>query len=412
MLLIAVGAILIGSRTSSAKPGKLPQGTNVPIVAVGAKHGVIIAADGSLWAWGENADGWSPVLGLGSVAVQPSLRQIGSDTNWASIAVGWHHNLAIKSDGTLWAWGQNISGQLSIGNPKRTKEADAPVRVGFGNDWKQAAAGGSHSLGLKQDGTLWAWGNNWAGQLGLGTTNRMVFKPAQVGLETNWVAVWAGLLESVALQSDGTLWYWGDNPDPRIPQTGAMATNIFAPQRVSADTNWIDVGFGPWTVLAIKSDGTLWSWGREAHRFTSALNGGGNATPAQVGTNNDWQAICRVGWMYQLLRKKDGSLWAMHAERSQPAGASPKLTRIALKKDFVAFAGGGTRPFGVVVTSSGEVWTWGRVLGKDIPEQRTFQYIAKLLRSVKINVHWGESRPTIRDRPWQLPVSRSEQQTQ
>ncbi len=77
--------------------------------------------------------------------------------------------------------------------------------------------------------------------------------------------VWAGTLETVAIQSDGTLWYWGDNPNPAFSQE---AGRISVPTRISPDTNWVDVGFGVYTVFAIKSDGTLWTWGREAHVYT------------------------------------------------------------------------------------------------------------------------------------------------
>jgi alpha-tubulin suppressor-like RCC1 family protein len=407
VLVLTVTVILFSRKPSSHRPGRLPLGTNTATIAVGAKHGVMIASDGSLWSWGENTYGW-PVLGLANTNVQPSLRPIGSDRNWRNITVGWHHNLAIKSDGTLWGWGQNVHGQLGDGG--QTKAQNAPAPLTPGNDWKQAAAGGSHSLALKTDGTLWAFGNNWAGQLGLGITNSPVRAPTQVGSATNWVKVCAGLLESVALQSDGSLWYWGDNPDPAIPQTGPRSANIFTPQRVTPDTNWIDVGFGPWTVLAIKSDGTLWSWGRNAHLFTCTREGSSFATPTRVGTNADWQAISPNGWLYQVLLKKDGSLWALHASYPKPGTnlIVPQLTRLNLKKGFVAFAGGGTRAFGVILTPDGEVWTWGKVLGKDIPESPMFRYFAKLLRHVSIRVDWGEAKPTMRDKPWQLPVCPSD----
>jgi hypothetical protein len=131
-----------------------------------------------------------------------------------------------------------------------------------------------------------------------------------------------------------------------------------------------------------------------------------NAAPARVGTNTDWLAISPNGWLYQILLKKDGSLWALHASHPQAGRARPlsQLTRLELKHDVVAFAGGGTRAFGVVLTPDGEVWTWGRVLGKDVPERRMLQYLAKLLRRVGIKVEWGEAEPTMRNKPWQLPV--------
>ena len=124
-------------------------------------------------------------------------------------------------------------------------------------DWKQAAAGGIHSVALKTNGTLWAWGDNWAECVGMASTNGSSV-PVQVGSATNWTKVWAGILETVALQSDGTLWYWGENPNPAF---GQDAGQIFSPTRISPDTNWLDVGFGVNTVFAIKCDGSLWAWG-------------------------------------------------------------------------------------------------------------------------------------------------------
>jgi len=222
IIILREGKSSSGHSALQAKSAKLPIGAGVPAIGVGSAHGIILASDGSLWSWGEKAHGW-PVLGQANVTNQPSLRQIGKETNWTSIAVGDHHNLAIKSDGSLWGWGENTYGELGNGAQGRTnpstRVSSTPIRSAPGNDWKQVAVGGSHSLGLKKDGTLWAWGSNWAGQLGIGITDRIVPAPMQVGSGTNWLKVWAGLLETVALQADGSLWFWGDNPNPAIPQT-------------------------------------------------------------------------------------------------------------------------------------------------------------------------------------------------
>jgi len=409
-LLITIVSIIVTTTGNSASryPSKsvpkfrLPRGQIVPAIRLGTGHGVILASDGSIWSWGENADGW-PVLGLGKVTNQTSLHRIGNETDWISIAVGSHHNLALKSDGTLWGWGENIYGELGDGTSGRSDAwRSTPIRSAPGNGWKQAAVGGSHSVALKKDGTLWAWGNNWAGQLGIGSTNRVVSEAVQVGSATNWVKVWAGLLETVAQQSDGSLWFWGDNPDPAIPQSGPGASNILSPTRVSTDTNWVDVGFGPWTVLAIKSEGTLWAWGRQAHVFTGVENQTLDATPVQVGTNVDWRAISAFGWFYQLLLKKDGALWSLWAE----TGSSPKplrVTRVNLTNDIVAFDSVGRgHPVGVVLTRDGEVWTWGRVLAEHTPAYPSLQAIAKLAQRLHLGVDWGNSRPVTRQDPWQI----------
>jgi alpha-tubulin suppressor-like RCC1 family protein len=397
--------------TGQTIPGgrmRLPIGQGTPMIGLGSAHGIILASDGSLWSWGENISGF-PVLGLGNTKTQVSLCRIGNENDWSSIAVGDQHSLAIKSDGTLWGWGANIYGQLADGTSGGNIQS-VPVPSAPGNDWNQVAVGGSHSVALKKDGTLWAWGDNWAGQLGIGSADKEVPEAVQVGSATNWVKVWAGILETVAMQSDGTLWFWGDNPNPAIPQTGAGAANIFSPTRISADTNWVDVGFGPYTVLALKSDGTLWAWGRQAHVFTGARDKTLNTTPTRVGTDNDWQAISPHGWFYELLLKKDGSFWGMqYTQASWDGPGSVRVKRIDLNKNFAAFsAGAGRYPIGVVLTRDGEVWTWGTVLGEHTPAHSSLQSLAKLARGLRLKVHWGNSKPVMRERPWLLPNLDSE----
>ena len=305
-----LGAILVlalvfcaGRLTSDAyqKKYKLPTGSCKPAVAIGSNHGVILASDGSLWTWGETGFGW-PVLGLGSnVRTQACLRRIGEETNWVNIAAGGSTTLALKSNGTIWAWGENLYGQLGDGTTVR--ERATPVRSVPGDDWKQVATAGPHSVALKRDGTLWSWGNNWAGQLGDGTTNYSRV-PVRVGSSTNWTRIWANLIENVGQQTDGSLWFWGW--DYTRSQRGS---SIPLPTRVSPDTNWVDVGMGDWMVFAIKSDGTLWAWGREAHLFTGATNANTNSSPLRVGADTDWRASAPFCQKHPAFLKRDGSLW-------------------------------------------------------------------------------------------------------
>ena len=393
---------------------KLPVGKGTPAVSLGERHGLILASDGSLWSWGSDFLGW-PVLGLGKVEPQTRLRRVGHETNWVSISAGTSHNVAIKSDGTLWAWGENIYGQFGTGKAGRQNQmASIPAPAARGRDWKQAVAGGIHTVALKRDGTLWAWGNNWAGTLGTGTTSNSAV-PVQVGSVTNWVKVWAGTLETVGLQSDGSLWYWGDNPDPNIPQT---AGQILVPTRISPDTNWVDVGFGPWTVFAIKEDGTLWSWGREAHVYTGAQDLKLDATPTRVGTNSDWASIPACGlWWCQGLTKKDGSLWLMDAsdfDVNQPHGPSKavRFRRVELGKDIVAYTAGGAHaaaagihdPIGVALTRDGEVWTWGLMLGdpRGLLSRLELRVIG-LANRLGYKGRPPDAGPVIRQTPWLLP---------
>ena len=366
---------------------KLPVGNVRPMICKGSGYGIFLASDGSLWSWGEEPNGW-PVLGLANTNIQNivSLRRIGNETDWVDVASGTYHSLAIKSDGTLWAWGGNVFYQLGDGT-KTTRSTPMPSVPG--NDWKQVAAGSANSLALKNDGTLWAWGNNWAGQLGIGTVKESP-KAVQVGSANNWIKIWAGGSQTVGLQSDGSLWFWGT-------LTGDSDTNRFlVPTRISPDTNWVDVCFGYFTEFAIKSDGTLWSWGLEANFYTQARDVSLNAMPMQVGTETDWQSYASsAGRFYHILMKKDGSLWALDASehrRIKPDSEYKpvKLRKIDLHKDIVAYTAGEDN-LGVVLTRDGEVWTWGNVIGEHSPKDYSGPKGEQL-----------SPKSRIIDKPWQL----------
>jgi RNA polymerase sigma factor (sigma-70 family) len=343
---------------------KLPTGNVTPMIAYSYNRCVIIlASDGSLWSWGEEALGY-PVLGLANTNIQNtvSLRRIGNDNDWASVAVGEYNCLAIKSDGSLWAWGGNFSYQLGDG----TKIfRPTPVPSVPGNNWKQAASAGETSYALKSDGTLWMWGFQQLGN----NRYKEITNAVQVDASTNWTKIEAGNGQKVGLQSDGSLWFWGsfsgDSKD----------TNIFlVPTRISPDTNWTDVCFGYFTMFALKSDGTLWCWGLKANIYNGGPDGGldstfAQRTPIQIGTENDWQSFSSSpGDFYHLLRKKDGSLWALDASEHRMIKPASKykpipLRQINFNKEIATYAAGGDN-IGIILTRDGEVWTWGNVIGE------------------------------------------------
>lgn len=335
---------------------KLPTGNVEPMIGKGSGYGVILASDGSLWSWGEEPIGW-PVLGLANLKNATSLHRIGTDNDWKFVSSGTYGSLAIKEDGSLWGWGGNFAYQLGDGT-KITRLTPVPSIPG--NDWVWAAGDGSCSFGIKSDGTLWAWGG---GNLGTGSNRVQATNAVQVGTATNWAKIWTAPIQTVGLQSDGSLWFWGT-----LNGSGKDTNRFWVPTKISSDTNWADACFGYFTVFAIKSDGTLWSWGLEAHYYTGA---GTNMDdePMQVGTDSDWASCASSSsGFYQLLRKKDGSLWAMDASdhrRVKPDSEYKpvKFVKIDLNKDIVAYIAGGDN-IGVALTRDGEVWTWGNVLGE------------------------------------------------
>ncbi|MCI5195002.1 MAG: hypothetical protein D3919_01975, partial [Candidatus Electrothrix sp. AW5] len=131
----------------------------------------------------------------------------GAKAGVAKVAAGANHTVIIKDDGSLWAWGTNGHGQLGDGT---TINKNSPVQIGTDIDWQAVAAGYYHTVALKTDGSLWAWGTNGHGELGDGTTSQRN-SPVHIGTDTDWQAVAAGYYHTVALKTDGTLWAWGYN---------------------------------------------------------------------------------------------------------------------------------------------------------------------------------------------------------
>jgi len=158
---------------NKSRPVQVGTGTNWRVVAAGYDHTVAVKTDGTLWASGDNGYGQ---LGDGTTADKLSPVQVGTDTNWQVVAAGESHTVAVKAGGTLWAWGWNNSGQLGDGT---TASKSSPVQVGTDTMWRVVAAGAYHTVSVKTDGTLWAWGDNYYGQLGDGTAWQET--PIQIG---------------------------------------------------------------------------------------------------------------------------------------------------------------------------------------------------------------------------------------
>jgi alpha-tubulin suppressor-like RCC1 family protein len=368
---------------------KLPAGARVPMVSLGDSHGVVLAANGTIWSWGGQDRGW-PVLGLGKTSVTANLIRIGSETNWAFISAGDDHNLALKSDGTVWAWGANYRGQLGDGNKGMTTAVgtpnlqERPIQTVEGSDWVQVEAGSVCSYGIKRDGTLWAWGLNNFSQLGIGSWADSL-KATQAGTATDWVKIRAGGVSAAGIQSDGSLWIWGGSPKlgnttPQSPQ------NLQVPTRFTSDCKWgdVSVAFNLW--LGIKSDGTLWAWGRNAHIFTKASPDECEIS-AQVGHDTDWEAVCSSrGGFYHLLKKRDGSFWVM--DGTQGDHGAMNLTRVKLPASVVAFGAGGNAM--AAIMRDRVVWTCGTVLGQNGAAYRFLRFAEAQCWRAGWKVQWTD----------------------
>lgn len=224
------------------------------------------ASAGSLWTWGINNSGQ---LGQGDSTFRLSPTKVGSLSTWTSVSMS-QHCLAMQTGGTLWSWGGNFYGQLGQGD---TTERNSPVQIGALTTWASAEANTFDSFAVRTNGTLWAWGLNIFGELGLGDTSARS-SPVQVGSLTNWATAGYGVAEyaSYAIKTNGTLWSWGyGNPDgldaygtPYYTDPRATVypkANRSSPAQVGTGTNWASVAFGQTHALVLTTSGTLWAWG-------------------------------------------------------------------------------------------------------------------------------------------------------
>jgi alpha-tubulin suppressor-like RCC1 family protein len=198
---------------------------------VGSKFGVPARKNvPTLWVWGSNGSGQ---LGLGTAGVGRSVPVVvDRGMNWSSVSAFSNHSLAVKTTGTLWAWGSNGIGQLGLGD---TATRSSPVQVGTDTNWASVSAGSAHALAVKTTGTLWAWGFNSSGQLGFGdTTNRS--SPVQVGTDTDWASVSAGGAHTLAVKTTGTLWAVGNRANGRLGIS--YIGNVSSPVQVGTAENW------------------------------------------------------------------------------------------------------------------------------------------------------------------------------
>ncbi|SFC86498.1 RCC1-like domain-containing protein [Spirosoma endophyticum] len=289
---------------------------------------------------------------LGSVApAQPSSPSL----NWESSTTGERHTVGRQSDGSLWAWGENFYGQLGNGtNTDRT----SPVRIGLSTNWVSTATGQEHNVGLQSDGSLWTWGRNLEGELGDGTTTNRN-SPVRIGIETNWASIAAGYYHSVGIQSDGSLWAWGRNFWGSLGD--GTTTNQNQPKRIGQATNWISIATGQEHTVGLQSDGSLWAWGRN---FEGQLGNGTTTNqnqPVRIGSVTNWVSIA-AGQYHTIGLQSDGSMWAWGnnqygqlGDGSTTSQSSP--VRIGSATNWASITAGYTHTLGL--QSDGSLWAWG-----------------------------------------------------
>lgn len=373
----------------------LPPGAVKPQLLADGDLIVLLAPDGSLWAWGGQTSGSSYSI-FGTMSAPLTPQQIGTDTDWRRIATTGHGILGIKVDGSMWALGWNGSALLQASSPG---PFHAPFRIGTETNWSEVSADGSHVLALKRDGSLWSWGNNWAGQVGVGNTINEIPTISQVGTDLDWKSIVCGRASSFAMKRDGTLWAWGCEP---------VSNKHIAHSPVPFDpaTNWAAVVPADFHVMGLRTDGTLWSLGDAPFSPSPTAF-------AQLGMDADWkEAVTGRGLFF--ARKADGSWWVGGENRHRfgtPGAPASAATPVKVEIPLATWAMAASGRVVVVLAPDGKLWTWGKRPGAPA-RFSTFEPLVNMLNKtakalvgqelLELNSYPVDDSPQL---VWELPSS-------
>jgi len=327
-------------------------------ISAGINTSLAIRSDGLLFGWGRNSYGQ---VGDGTYDGRSSPVQIGS-SSWIEVSAGDNHSAAIRDDGVLFTWGLNRQGCLGINQDYNYTGAVSwtAVATGLGNQ--------AHTLAVRSDGKLFAWGNNYYGQLGNSTTSFAPgsLSPVQIGT-SNWTAVAAGAYASYAVRSDGTLWSWGSAFTGGLG-LGTGFDSRSSPVQIGSATNWSKVFAGNEVAFATDTMGQLYAWGdntygqvvhnvygSSGHRSSPAVFGPG-------GTQSGWTKIA-IGYNNHVVGIRNSNLYSWggtnaNGERGyNNTTANPAFAQIGFNNDWNDVAVGNSHT--MAIRSQGTIYAWG-----------------------------------------------------
>ena len=298
------GQLGIGNYTNTTTPQQIGTSQDWKTFDVGSGNVIALKNNGTLWTWGSGES-----VGHGSSSNKTTPTQVGTANDWKDVYAGDYNVYAIKNNGTLWGTGRNAYSSLGIGNSTIQYNF---IQIGIDSDWKEISGGNVFTVGLKVNGTLWTWGSDSIGQLGNGTSsNSDVAIPTQISNQ-NWNSIAAGKDHVIAIQSNGTLWAWGSNSFGQLGINSTTSKSL--PVQVGTDSDWnkISAGSNHNSAMRTSTSGQIYVWGRNLY---SSLGVGYDENtlqkimvPYPLNTTNDWRDIGN-GSFNSTAIKQNGDLY-------------------------------------------------------------------------------------------------------
>jgi len=282
-------------------------------------------------------------------------------TDWVAVSTGFTHACGVRSGGALHCWGRNDSGEFGNGTERSSFETATPGRVAGTTRWLSVSGGNGHSCGVRADHTLWCWGNNYAGVLGVGGNVPLAMAPVRVGAATNWAQVFAGFEHTCGVRTSGALYCWGDNTAGQLGN--GTTTDRSTPTRVGTATGWLRVTGGYDHTCAVRTTGTLYCWGSNAdgQLGVGTTDNKPHSTPVRVGTATGWSAVA-AGYSYNCAVRTTGTLYCWGSNFAGQLGngtttARPAPTRVGTATGWKAVAAGISDT--CAVRTTGTLYCWG-----------------------------------------------------
>jgi len=340
----------------------------VKSIAIGFNFSAVVLNDGSIWTWGSNQHSQ---LGDGTTTFRSLPDMVGADNDWEKVFAGLCSAFAIKKDGSLWAWGYNRQGALGDGT---TINRYTPVRIGTDCDWATVSSNDGLTMAIKNDGSLWAWGYCHYGVFG--NDAHFSYSPVRIGTDTwmdvsvatftDYFAFDTGHYyagHTLAIRTDGSLWAWGINNYGQLGDGTTMDSSAFV--RVGGDNDWVTVSAGYTSSLAVKHDGSLWAWGNNSRGQLGDGTGTNRSAPVRVGTDNNWISAKTNSFQYPTSYgiKNDGSLWtwglgSFSGSASTAIHYSPVIVGSA-DDHWLDVSPAGSGFYTIAVKNDGSLWGWG-----------------------------------------------------